>query len=148
MDKPTSPATLRRADEKDISFIFNSWLKSYRSSYFAKSISNTIYFEGHHKIIEKLAKTSEIIVACNPQDPEQIFGYICAEKIDGIFCLHYIYVKQSFRRLGIGKLLLNSFERDKEQASVFTHHTKIAERLAAKYNMVYHPYLLINVEAE
>lgn len=148
MENQKLPVTLRRAEEKDISFIFNSWLKSYRTSYFAKSIGNTIYFSEHHKVIEKLAKTSEVLVACNSEDPDQIYGYMCAEKIDGIFCLHYVYIKQPFRRLGVGKLLLSSFDRDSEQASVYTHHTKLAEKLAAKYNMIYHPYLLINVEAD
>jgi len=148
MENQKLPANLRRADEKDISFIFNSWLKSYRNSLFAKSVSNTIYFSEHHKIVEKLAKTSEIIIACNPDDPEQIYGYACAEKIDGIFCLHYIYVKQPFRRLGVGNFLLNAFDRDISEPAVHTHQTKIAELLAAKFNTVYHPYLLINVEPE
>lgn len=142
------PASLRRAQEKDISFIFNSWLKSYRNSLFAKSISNTIYFSEHHKIIEKLAKTSEIIIACNPDDPDQIYGYICAEKIDDIFTIHYIYVKQPFRKLGLANFMLSAFDVDMGEPSIHTHQTKTAELLAAKYNTVYHPYLLINVEQD
>lgn len=148
MEKQTLPASLRRASEDDIGFIFNSWLKSYRNSLFAKTISNTIYFSEHHKIIEKLAKTSEIIIACNPDDPNQIYGYACAEKIDGIFTLHYIYVKQPFRRLGLANFMLTAFDVDMSEPSIHTHQTKVSELLAAKFNTVYHPYLLINVEQD
>lgn len=149
MDKQTLPTKLRLADKEDVGFIFNSWLKSYRNSLFAKPISNTVFFAEHHKVIEKLAKTSQILVACNKEDPAQIYGYACAERVDGVFVLHYIYVKQHFRRFGIGKLLLNSFDHNfEEEAAVYTHHTKIAEKLAAKYSLVYHPYLLINVEQD
>ena len=144
MEKPTPPITLRPAAQTDVGFIFNSWLKSYKYSLFARTITNTIYFSEHHKLIEKLLKSNETIVACNPNDPEQIYGYVNAGRIGGVFCLNYIYVKQSFRGLGIGKSLLNYFEHDPSSASVYTHHTRTAEKLAPKYNMIYHPYLILN----
>ena len=143
MSKTKPPVRLRKATQDDVNFIFNAWLKSFKVSNFARTITNTIYFAEHHKIIERLLKGNETIIACNNEDPTQIYGFINAGRVDGIFCLNYIYVKQSFRNLGIGKALLNAFEHDPSTASVYTHHTRIAERLAAKYNMVHHPYLLI-----
>jgi ribosomal protein S18 acetylase RimI-like enzyme len=85
-------------------------------------------------------------MACNDEDPSQVYGYICAGNIDGIFVLHYIYVKHSFRNLGVGKSLLNAFEHDVSNAAIYTHHTRIAERLAAKYNFLYHPYVLFDLK--
>ena len=35
-----------------------------------------------------------------------------------------------------------NFGVDTENASVFTHFTKVSESLASKYNFVYHPYLM------
>lgn len=142
------PIRLRPATQDDVPFLFSSWLKSYKYSLWAKNITNTIYFAEHHKVIERLLKNYNVIIACNNDDPTQIFGFICAGKVDGIFCLHYIYVKHSFRNLGIGKQLLNAFQHDASTAAVYTHHTRIAERLAPKYNFVYHPYLLINLPEE
>lgn len=146
MSKVKPHVRLRKANQEDVGFIFNSWLKSYKFSLFAKNITNTIYFAEHHKVIERLLKSNETIIACNDADPTQIYGFVNGGFVDGIFCLNYIYVKQSFRNLGIGKTLLNYFEHDPSSAAVYTHHTRIAERLAAKYNLVYHPYLLINFE--
>ena len=144
MSKPL--VRLRKASQEDVGFIFNSWLKSFKNASFCRNVTNTIYYAEHHKVIERLLKSNETIIACNDNDPSQIYGFINAGIIEGIFCLNYIYVKQSFRNFGIGKSLLNAFEHDQTHASVFTHHTRMAEKLAAKYNMVYHPYLLINID--
>ena len=133
---------LRKAHPEDASFIFNSWLKSFRFSKFSKEISSTIYFTNHHKVIEYLLKSKTTVIACNNEDPTQIFGYANAGLEEGVLVVNYIYVKESFRRLGLGKILLNAFEHSPEAASVFTHKTSIADKLAAKYNMHYHPYLM------
>lgn len=146
MSKTKPQVRIRKAGQEDVGFIFNAWLKSYKHSLFAKNITNTIFYAEHHKVIEKLLKEHETLIACNDADPSQIFGFINAGKVDGIFCLNYIYVKQTFRNLSIGKTLLNAFEHDPGSASVITHWTRMAERLAAKYNFVYHPYLLFNLE--
>ena len=136
---------LRPIIEDDTAFIFNSWLKSYRFSHFGEKITNTIYFAEHHKVIERLIDNSKVLVACNPEEPSQVYGYIIGEEVDGIFVLHFIYVKHIFRNMGVGKTLLDAWGHDKEKAGVYTHHTRMADKLAAKYNFVYHPYLMFEV---
>jgi len=139
--KQEIPIILRPATESDIGFIFNSWLKSYRSSAFAKSIINEVYFENHHKIIERLVQENQVIIACDEKDSNQFYGYICAGKVQDHFICHYMYVKHSFRGLGIGTELLNYFDHDIESISIYTHHTRICDKVAEKYNFVYMPYL-------
>lgn len=133
---------LRIANDEDLPFIFNSWLKSFRDSFFSRDIPDTIYFSDHHKIIEKILKNSVVMISCNEDDPTQIYGYAVGSQEDGIFVLHYIYVKYTFRSLGIGTLLLKSFGHSGETASVYTHHNNLAHKLASKYNFIYHPYLM------
>jgi len=140
----TPPIRLRKATQEDVGFIFNAWLKSFKSSLFAKSVPSTIYFAEHHKLIERLLKNQETIIACNHNDTSQIYGFVNAGKVEGIFCVNYIYVKQSFRNLGIAKSLINSFEHDASTAAIYTHSTRMSDKLASKFNFVYHPYILIN----
>jgi len=83
------PIRIRAATEEDISFIFNSWLKSFRDSNFGKQITNTIYFAQHHKLIENLLQSCNVFVACNESNPGELYGYICYEKVDGIFVMQY-----------------------------------------------------------
>jgi GNAT superfamily N-acetyltransferase len=141
---PTPKILLRSANEEDISFIFNSWLKSFRNSFFCKGIVNSVYFTEHHKLIEKILKTASAVIACNPEDPSQVYGWICAEEIDGVFCMHYLYVKHSFRGLGIGRLLFNTFTHESGLAGIYTHQTRASETLGIKLNLIYHPYVLFS----
>ena len=139
------PIRIRNISAEDLNFVFNSWLKSYRASAFSRSVTNTIYFDNHHKLIEKYVLAGNHYIACDQNDPSQIFGYVVAERVDGILVIHYLYVKQSFRNMGIGKLLLEQVGFDVKTASIFTHMSEQANRLAAKYNFIYHPYLAFNV---
>ena len=146
MNEKKLPVRLRTLTEEDSPFIFNSWLKSYRFSHFGEKITNTIYFEDHHKVIENILKDSKVVVACNEEDPSQLYGYIVGGVEDGNFVLHFIYVKHTFRNMGLGKTLLDAMGHDKEKAGVYTHHTRMADKLAAKYNFVYHPYLMFDTK--
>ena len=137
---------LRTMVEDDLPFLFNSWLKSYRFSHFGEKITNTIYFEDHHKVIEAILYKSKVLVACSNDDSSHLYGYIVTGEEEGILVLHFIYVKHTFRNMGIGKTLLDAVGHSSDVASVYTHHTRIADKLASKYNFVYHPYLMFEIK--
>ena len=101
----------------------------------------TIYFTEHHKVIEALLQTCEVLVACNYNYAEEIYGFICFEKVEGQFVLHYIYTKQTYRMLGIATVLLESSGHNKDAASIYSHHAIVAPKLASKYNFIYSPYI-------
>ena len=138
---------VRTATEEDANFILNSWLKSFRNSFFAKSINSTVYFTEHHKVLRKLLKRSTTLIACNPEDANQIYGYLVLEKVDGILCIHFTYTKQVFRKLGVQRQLLALVNHDFDNDSaLYSHDTKMARELAAKFKLVYHPYIWINYD--
>lgn len=136
---------IREVTEPDVSFVFNSWLKSHRHSDSTRGISSPVYYAGHHRLIERIILQSKVLIACNKDDESQIYGYICAGHVDGILAVHYIYIKQTYRNLGIGKELLNQFQHDFATASCYTHKNRMSDLLAEKYNMVYHPYLTMEL---
>jgi GNAT superfamily N-acetyltransferase len=144
MLKKELPIKIRGVADEDVPFIFNSWLKSYRESGpICSNVSNTIYYDSHHKLIQKILLRSQVFIACDNAFPDQIIGYIVGESIDGVFVLHYVYVKHNFRKKGVGKLLLNSFNHDQTYASCCTHMTSVGDKLAAKFNVMYHPYVIL-----
>lgn len=98
---------LRFSTENDLPFIYNSWLKDYRGSDFAKFINDKDFFTYHHILIEEIIKrpSSDILIACDPEDSNVIYGWVCVEAQT---TLHYAYVKASFRGLGIFTKLLNN----------------------------------------
>lgn len=148
MDLSNLPIRVRPAVQGDVNFIFNSWLESFRRSLFPKNIINEVYYSEHHKVIENLLKTATTLILCNEADSAEIYGYICAERVQGIFVLHYVYIKHTYRKLGLGKLLLNQFDHDTSNAAICTHMTKIAERLSTKYSLVHNPYVALTGEYE
>jgi len=136
------PIVIREATVDDAPFIFNSWLKSYKDSDFARRVPNIIYFAEHHKLIEGLLSHCSIYVACSEEDSNQILGYIVASSFTGTPIIHYIYIKHSFRKLGLATQLISSLSLNKSNMIAVTHWNKYATIASNKYHLVYHPYLL------
>ncbi len=135
------PIAIRPASAEDVSFIFNAWLKSYRSSDFAKNIQGEIYYHEHHKVIEEILKQYNVLIACNKDDYSQIYGFMCAGFTQNVLTIHYVYTKHTFRRMGIAKMLLNAFEYNPEYACIYTHETNAIKSITKELAMVYHPYV-------
>jgi hypothetical protein len=122
-------------------------LKSFRNANANKGIENTIYYSEHHKIIEKLLKRCDSVVACDVNDPANIYGFLVYERIQGILVLHYGYTKLPFRMLGVLRQMLESTGHDfVKGTALYSHQTGIGYRLSFKYNLVFHPYMLVNYD--
>lgn len=138
------PVQIRDANEEDVPFIFNSWLRSYRNSSFARTLSNEVYYAGHHRLIERALKRCQVSVVCGLEDSGQIFGYSVTEKVTGVLVVHYIYVKDSYRNMGIANTLLQHAGHDKKIFSCYTQHTKPCDLVASRYSLLFQPYVLLD----
>lgn len=118
------------AEENHISFVFSSWLKSYKESDFAKIVSNHIFYKEHHALIDSLLKKGQCFVAVNKTDEDQIYGWICANIVNKPHLLHYVYVKHPYRGLGLSKIMLAILEKP----YVYTHQGKIKHRAENTYS--------------
>jgi GNAT superfamily N-acetyltransferase len=143
------PAVVYRdANDTDTGFLFNSWLRSYRSnSEWVRAIPAQIYFHNHKRVVAQLLKDAGVLIAANPDDPDQIFGYaVWQPTIGRVAVLHWVYVKEPYRRLGIGTKLVATVRRlaDHNDALplVGTHHTRGWAALAVKWRLVFNPYVL------
>lgn len=134
---------IRTPVQDDMPFIYSSWLKSYRGTDFAKNITNSVYYEYHHNVIEDLINNSTIVLATDINDTTHIMAYIIAAKINGLLTVHYLYVKHTYRRLGIGKTLFSIFDKDTDSPICYTHETSLGGRIASKYKLTYNPYLIV-----
>jgi len=115
-------------------FVYSSWLKNFWLCAKNDGIRKNIFFEGHHKVIEKTLKKSSCLIAAHADDHDQIIGWICTEDKN---ILHYIYVKSPFRRSGIAELLIA--ESDLVDTVIVTHETEMLKHL--KLRSEYNPYL-------
>jgi hypothetical protein len=101
---------IRPAVPEDLAFIFHTWLKSYRyNSPATLHISHEVYFAKHHQVAEAILKRSVVPVACLRATPNVLVGFAVLELAAPI-CIHWIYVKNAWRRLGVAKRLLGEID--------------------------------------
>jgi GNAT superfamily N-acetyltransferase len=131
---------LRAPNLDDANFIFNSWLKSYRNSAFAKPQCNTVYYSNYKAIVNNLLERGLVLVACNEEDESQVFGYIVYEDLPNDNLLaHYIYVKHTYRKMGIAKRLISSVRKNNNPVLI-SHHSKLLDTLNNDLRVIYDPF--------
>jgi len=145
--RKTLPILLRNANKRDVPFITNSWLKSFREyGYFNISIGNRTYFMKHHMLLEELIPRSIMIMAVNEENPDQILGWVCAEVVNTALVIHYLYIKGPFRGFGIARALYEKLVAVEEPPMIISTHLTRQGRSIAKEKkikgFVYDPYLM------
>ena len=137
------PIQLRLAKPEDINFIVSAWVKNYRHSQFAQFIPDEIFYSAHKGLVLKLIETQRTVIAVNPEDPEQLFGFLCYNELDKFYVTHFLSVKKSFRRLGVAKRMLEETGLHDGRPHVASHRTSAFEALCRKIDRpyIYNPYL-------
>lgn len=128
---------------EDRNFVVNSYLKSYRNSPDAQHVVGDFYFTGQTRILEKLLQTAEVVVACNPDKEDDIYGYAIVEGSKSRPVVHYVYIKQAFRRQKLAQRILHAcFNQFNVQATIITHKPKYYRELSRKFKLIYDPYVI------
>jgi GNAT superfamily N-acetyltransferase len=115
-----------------MAFITDAWCSSYRTSDWAGTITNDKYQEIQRWTITSLLARGAIIrVAVNSVGERRVLGFICYEA-PGL--VHYVYVKQRARGLGLAKSLLAHAESALGLGTPgrFTHRTRASSWLLRK----------------
>lgn len=117
----------RLAAEPDLGFVFDSWIVGYRDAHAAGMIAYEDWDVVMRAAITRvLARPGvSVHVACHPGETDRqsdLYGWIAAERggpwhetmyAPSYFSLvHYVYVKKPYRRMGLGKGLLDAAEVD------------------------------------
>lgn len=137
---PLDQIKFRPAEIGDVNFILNSFLKSHRTATDDnKRMSNDVYYNIVKQKVVEIIGSNSILVACNAADPEQIFGWVCY-RLDVVPVFHYIYVKYTWRKLGLARLLLSTVYSDiKKEAVIHTIASKVTDDNKIKYLLKYDP---------
>jgi hypothetical protein len=132
----------RSVSAEDIPFLYSTWLKSYRNdSETGLSVRKSIFFESYRLVLDHILQknTTKVLVACKPDEPNVIYGYMVAEPNDNV--LHYVFVKEAFQRFGIANQLFQQIFPNTSSGSVtITHRTDHARDYCKKF--IYNPFEL------
>lgn len=104
-EKDELPIVIRPMQPGDVSLVLNSWLKSYRDCPASWGTTNDVYFRAQKAVISKLLSRCNVAIASDPQDDDQIFGWLAWEETKDDIVVHYIYVKSLFQRMGVARRL-------------------------------------------
>ena len=133
---------LRPAVGGDLHFIQDTWLKGHALSDWGKSMSRGVYVEGQSKRMMRLLAESAVLVAATHEDENVIVGYMVARIEGERLLVHWSYVKHSWRRLGICRLMLAAMRGTSVRFVEYTHQTDKARKVAATLGASFNPYAL------
>jgi GNAT superfamily N-acetyltransferase len=134
------PIHLRRAQEDDVPLIYDSWMKSFKSSRFAQTVDPNVYYPEQHSVISYLLARTQVVLAVSDEAEKQIYGYLCYDPSQGPLILHYCYVKQPYRGFGIATKLISTVLKQ-DQPFYYTHDTGEMRSLLEKG--CFNPFLLM-----
>ena len=127
---------LRSVRKQDIPFILATWLRGLRfGNNWYKLIHKHVYFTVYHAVIEQILEKPQttVTIACLKDDPDVILGFVVYENAR----LHWVYVKQAWRKIGIAKSLVP------DTITVVSHLTEVGKALMLKKNLAFNPFFLI-----
>jgi GNAT superfamily N-acetyltransferase len=100
-----------------MAFVRDSWLESFRTTHGAGLVPMSRYFAVYREVLSELMARhgTEVIVAFKPGElpPDDLYGYIALERGyphpkrgQAVDLVHYLFVKQAYRGLGVGRSLV------------------------------------------
>jgi hypothetical protein len=126
----TLPLTLRApATPRELNFVRSSWTKSALKARPARvfldaegkpvrfeQMSAGLFIVGHARYVDRVLKTARVVVADPIAAPGTLAGWLCYEP--GV--VHYCYVGQTFRRMGVAKMLIGELSLQPMAYSMWT----------------------------
>lgn len=150
----------RPADEADAAFIVDSWVSSYRNAYAAGMVSMHDWRPVMSSQVKRVLSRPgvQVIVACHPTEQDgatDLYGWIAFERDYQIPrrtstvrngrrlhttemvsadepLVHYVFVKQPYRRMGIARGLFSAAGIDPAKPFRYTCKTAMVRKLAGQ----------------
>jgi len=138
---------MRGAYPTDLGLIVKSWVQEMRHAPFSKGVPDDVFFAEHRRVVLALVRRAWTTCAVNVEDENHIYGFVTFELAPER--LHWVYVKEPYRRIGLGQALLESAFGAPglwPPRLLCSHASNFAKLLAAqaeRRRLVYSPYLLL-----
>lgn len=138
-------AAYRLARESDLAFVYDNWLDSWRLAHAAGTVPMATYRDVYSDAIRRLLArpTCDVIVAYAPGEASGIVdldGFICSEHTSRGPVIHYVCVRQSQRRQGIARGLVDAAGIDRAEFFTYTHRTPVIDRIRARGSLGFGDY--------
>ena len=133
---------IREFKDEDVNFIISCWVRSSYSNGTGYKEKLGTYHKGLDRLIKRKYEQGELMafVACLEEEEDLILGFA----IFGLdYTLHFVYVKEAFKRQGICKKLLSHFYKSQKEVKV-SFWTKDIKYIQKLYTLTYDRFRFFN----
>jgi GNAT superfamily N-acetyltransferase len=89
-----------------MAFVIDAWKRSFEGAPAVRGCDREHYRREMTLAIRRLCDRAQIRIATAPDDDDHLLGFAAFTTTDDGAELHYVYVKQDFRKMGIARKLL------------------------------------------
>lgn len=133
----------------DLPYVMRSWMECHRDMgpSEVRRVSRDMYFAGQRRCIEWLLDrpATTVLIAHDLEDESNIYGFM----VHDLRTLHYVYVKLTWRRLGVASRLMDRLPETVERYSHYAntrHASNPTDNLLAKRPLAYDFYAFYRPE--
>lgn len=135
------PITIRAAFPQDVPFILSSWIQSmFHNDPFIGTDRNW-FSAAQHALSTALITKGDTLVACNPDETWQIYGWLVGHRVPR--WLHFVYVKEAFRRLDVGTRLMLAAFGSFDQPIRYGIRTSCTTHYVDRWNLEWRSHILV-----
>ena len=102
---------LRDGRESDLAYVKSNWLAHAEGCQVAFGMDERLYHARYRALLDKVLKVSHITICCNPEEEDQILGFIVHRHEGDAGVISFLAVKKPFWRIGIAKLMIEHVRR-------------------------------------
>jgi len=142
----TLPFAFRESTDTDKNLIMQSWLKTFRDEW--KHLSSESYYKQANSLFNQIVDRFGAIVACNPEDPDQVYAFIVAAYLnEEEWTVFWIQTKSLYSGLGIGTALYKFVRGDRKHGPIAPFMRKKSKQYINKFDILDAPLMLPQILA-
>lgn len=140
------PLAIRQGRVSDVPFLCSSYVRSLLNQRPWSAGERNWMAASAALLAARMLGRAVVLVAADPKDPDQIYGWIAADATGRI--LYYTYVKAAFRGAGVGTALMLAAFGDLGSPVRCAHWTDGARKLERRWNLVRDSHPLVQLAKE
>lgn len=138
------PFAFRAATETDRPLVLQSWLRTWREE--QKHMRSDSYYRQAHSLFTQILDKFGAVVAVNPEDPDQIYGFAVAAYLSNDeWVLFWIQTKSLYAKLGIGKALYKFIRGDRPHGPICPFIRRKSKNYINKYDILEAPLMITQI---
>jgi hypothetical protein len=130
-ERKVSLVSTRRATKDDLRFVAATWFKSvWKNSPSMSLVGYEDFKPGFDRLLNRRIDNGRVTIAFPPDNPGELAGFAVHEG----HTLHFAYVRNVYRRLGIGGALVRSLLCEKYSYDMGKLGLLFAEKMKLRYD--------------